>query len=347
MEVFMASIRDIARMAGVSPASVSRILNNDPTFHINEAARGRVIEIAKKLNYTKSDKKRSPKKPDSALSVALIMRYDNTREINDPYFLNMHKGINAEAKKWHLRVEQPFKLDDHDKNWNALANYGAAIIEGEMTPAAIQQIQNINPNVIFIDANTNIYGCNIVRNDFTEATIHILDLLYNMGHRNIAYIGGKSSVINLDGKVALTKNDLREESYIAWMKMHNLDKYCHSFIANWSANDALKAANQLLQLKDRPTAVIVASDPMALGVYKAFNDAKINIPNDISVASFDDVEINRFLSPTLSSVYMDTEEMGKTAIRLAKDLITEKIAIPLTITCHSQFNKRESIKKER
>ncbi|WP_308557130.1 LacI family DNA-binding transcriptional regulator [uncultured Lactobacillus sp.] len=344
----MASIRDIAKMAGVSPASVSRILNNDPTFHINEAARGRVIEIAKKLNYTKSDKKRGPKQPDSTLSVALVMRYGNTREINDPYFLNMHKGINEEAKKWHLRIEQPFKLEDPDKNWNDLANYGAVIIEGEMTPAAIKQIQNINPNVIFVDVNTNIYGCNIVHNDFVEITSHILDTLYDMGHRNIAYIGGKSSVINLDGKVALQKNDLRENGYISWMKMHNLDKYCHTFIANWSADDALKAANQLLQLKDRPTAVVVGSDPMALGVYKAFNDAGVNIPNDISVASFDDVELTRFLSPTLSSVYMDTEEMGKTAIRLAKDLITEKISIPLTITCHSQFNKRESItKKER
>lgn len=82
---------------------------------------------------------------------------------------------------------------------------------------------------------------------------------------------------------------------------------------------------------------------MALGVYKALNDAKVNIPNDISVASFDDVEINRFLTPTLSSIDMNTEEMGKATIRLAKDLITEKISIPLTITCHSQFNKRNSI----
>lgn len=344
----MASIREIARMAGVSPASVSRILNNDPTFHINEAARGRVIEIAKKLNYTKADKKRGPKQADSALSVALVMRYGNSREINDPYFLNLHKGINEEAKKWHLRVEQPFKIEDSNKDWSKLANYGAVIIEGEMTPAAIKQIQNINPNVIFVDVNTNIHGYNIVRNDFVEATTNILDVLYAMGHRNIAYIGGKSSVINLDGKIALQKNDLREDSYIAWMKMHNLDKYCHSFTANWSANDALNAANQLLQLQDRPTAVIVASDPMAIGVYKAFSDANINIPNDISVASFDDVELTRFLSPTLSSVYMDTEEMGKMTIRLAKDLITEKIAVPLTITCHSKFNKRESItKKER
>ena len=57
----MTSIRDIAKITGVSPASVSRILNNDPTFHINKAARGRVIEIARKLNNNKADKKRGPK----------------------------------------------------------------------------------------------------------------------------------------------------------------------------------------------------------------------------------------------------------------------------------------------
>ena len=63
----MTSIRDIAKIAGVSPASVSRILNNDPTFHINEAARGRVIEIAKKLHYSKADKKPGPKQHDSTM----------------------------------------------------------------------------------------------------------------------------------------------------------------------------------------------------------------------------------------------------------------------------------------
>lgn len=243
----MTSIRDIAKIAGVSPASVSRILNNDPTFHINEAARGRVIEIARKLNYNKADKKRGPKQPDSSLSIALVMRYGNMREFNDPYFLNMHKGINEEAKKWHLRVEQPFKLNDPDKNWTDLANYGAVVIEGEMTSAAIQQIQNINPNVIFLDVNTNIRGCNIVRNDFIEATTNILDTLYEMGHRNIAYIGGKSAITNLDGEVAFQKNDLREDGYTAWIKVHNLDKYCHAFAANWSADDALEATNELLK----------------------------------------------------------------------------------------------------
>lgn len=265
----MASIRDIARIAGASPASVSRILNNDPTFHIN--------------------------------------------------------------------------AEDPVKDQNILANYGAVIIEGQITPAAIKHIQSINPNTIFIDVNTNIFGCNIVRNDFIEEITYILDTLYNLGHKNIVYIGGKSEIIDLTGNIVSKQNDLRENGYIGWMKMHNLDKYCKSFITDWSTASALEAGKKILQLKDRPTAVIVGSDPMALGVYKAFNDAGINIPNDISIVSFDDVGLNRYLTPTLSSVYMNTNEMGRIAVRLAKDLITEAVKIPLTITCHSQLNIRDSI----
>ena len=343
----MASIRDIARIAGVSPASVSRILNNDPTFRINEASRACVIETAKSLHYSKSQKHPGPKQTDNQLSIALIMRYNKSREITDPYFLNLHKGINEEAKKWHLRIEQPFRIEDDDKNWADLAKFGAVLIEGEMTPVAIKQIQSINPHIIFIDVNTNIHNCNIVRNDFVEETSHILDTLYNLGHKNIVYIGGKSLVLDLDGKIACEKNDLRELTYLSWMKLHNLDQYCHSFITDWSTDSAFDAGKEILKLKDRPTAVIVGSDPMALGVYKAFNDASVNIPNNISVVSFDDVDINRFLTPTLSSVYMNTEEMGKTAVRLAKDLITEDIQIPLTITCHSQLNIRDSISKRK
>lgn len=82
----MTSIRDIAKITGVSPASVSRILNNDPTFHINEAARGRVIEIAKKLNYNQANKKPGPKQPDSSLSVTLVMRSGNMRKSNPLLF---------------------------------------------------------------------------------------------------------------------------------------------------------------------------------------------------------------------------------------------------------------------
>lgn len=94
-----------------------------------------------------------------------------------------------------------FRIEDDNKNWADLAKFGAVLIEGEMTPVAIKQIQSINPHIIFIDVNTNIHNCNIVRNDFVEETSHILDTLYNLGHKNIVYIGEKSLVLDLDGKI--------------------------------------------------------------------------------------------------------------------------------------------------
>ena len=102
------------------------------------------------------------------------------------------------------------------------------------------------------------------------------------------------------------------------MKLKGLGKYEQALITNWSTHEGLQSANKLLELDPRPSAVVVGSDPMALGVYKAFSNHKINIPQDISIVSFDDVEMTQYLTPTLSSVYINANEMGKLGVRLAK-----------------------------
>lgn len=71
--------------------------------------------------------------------------------------------------------------------------------------------------------------------------------------------------MDLDGKIAAQKTDLREKTYISWMKLHNFDKYSHSFITDWSADQALEMTDKIMQLKQLPTAIVVGSDPMAVG----------------------------------------------------------------------------------
>ena len=83
---------------------------------------------------------------------------------------------------------------------------------------------------------------------------------------------------------------------------------------------------------------------MALGVYKAISNAGLKIPDDISVVSFDDAEMNRYLSPTLTSVSMDAQEMGRTAIRLARDRMLESKKMNVRLVCASHPQQRESIK---
>lgn len=344
----MPSIRDVAKVAGVSPASVSRILNKDPDFHININTRKRVLETAKRLNYSKTKNKRGPK-GKKGMSIGLILRHTVENEPRDPYFKNIHDGIIDEAAKWRLDTDIVFRMHDKNKDWDKLKKYGAIILINQMTDDAINRVKSLNKNVILVDANPNLENCNYIQNDFANKTAQILDHLYGLGHRNIAFIGGNSSIVDMDGNTVLIKGDSRADTYSNWMRIKGLNKYEHAYIKNWSIEDGFKLCNQMIdELDELPSAIIVASDPMALGVYKSLNNHHISIPDQVSVISFDDVEMNRYLTPSLSSVYMDSREMGKTAVRLAKDMIIEKSAntMPLVITCRSQLHLRDSVTKK-
>lgn len=126
----MASIRDIAKMAGVSPASVSRILNNDPSFSINKNTRARVIEIANRVQYSKKNSERGPKSAGKKMTIGLILRHDAKTELSDPYFHEIHEGIEEEAAKWRLHVEVAFTMHEKNKAWESLSAYGAVIMVG-------------------------------------------------------------------------------------------------------------------------------------------------------------------------------------------------------------------------
>lgn len=111
----MASIRDIAKMAGVSPASVSRILNNDENFSINENTRKRVLEIANELNYTKGNKSRAPKDTSKKTTLGLITRHTEQNLKKDPYYWEIVQGIMFEAAKWRLRANTVFNMHDQKR----------------------------------------------------------------------------------------------------------------------------------------------------------------------------------------------------------------------------------------
>lgn len=83
---------------------------------------------------------------------------------------------------------------------------------------------------------------------------------------------------------------------------------------------------------------------MAMGVYKAISNFGLTIPDDISVVSFDDVEMNQYLVPSLSSVRMEAREMGKMAVKLARDRMIEPSGMPMQLICASKLMIRESVK---
>lgn len=338
----MASIRDIAKLAGVSAASVSRILNNDESFSINEQTRQRVLEIASSLNYSKEKNLKNRDVGDKN-TIAIITRHREDSEKDDPYFLMIRKGIESEASKWRLKTVRAFSMRDEKKNIAELSRYAAVAIIGEMTTEALSAISEYNQEIVLIDSYDENAGYDCVQTDFAQKTHEILDMLKEKGHENIAFIGGISSRVDLAGNAIYHSDEVRSENYRQWMMLNRFDSYIHVLQGDWSPEAGMALGEELLRIEPRPTAVVVASDPMAVGVYKAMINAGLKIPEDISIVSFDDIQMAKFMTPALSSVRMNSEEMGKIGVELIKGKLLGTRSMPVRVICSSELILRESV----
>ena len=125
------------------------------------------------------------------------------------------------------------------------------------------------------------------------------------------------------------------------MLLNKLEKFTTVLQGKWSPETGLHFGQQIAQMNPRPTAIVVASDPMAVGVYKALAEAGLS--KDVSVVSFDDIEMAQFMTPALSSVKMKAEEMGQMSVELAKNKILGVRTMPVRVVCGSELIIRESI----
>lgn len=345
----MASIRDIAKMAGVSPASVSRILNNDESFSINENTRKRVLEIANELNYTKGNKSRAPKGPDKKTTLGMITRHTDQNLKKDPYYWEIIQGIMFEAAKWRLRANTVFNMHDQKKDWTALRDYAAIAILGEVSEDFLDEVAHYNKNIILVDYYGKNERFDCIQTDFADRTKEILDTLYSYGHRRISYIGGFSSHVDLDGQRITSEHEVRADAYRRWMKLHDLEKYAKVYMDAWGTQSGIDLTERMLSEPEDswPTAIVAGSDPMAIGVYNVLATRGLSIPDDISIVSFDDIEMARFMTPALSSTHLDANEIGQIIIDLVRTKITGTRKMPIRITCNSRLKLRGSVGKPR
>ncbi|GFH43095.1 LacI family transcriptional regulator [Lactococcus hodotermopsidis] len=339
----MASIREIAKLAGVSPATVSRVLNADETMSVAASTRARIIKVANQLNYHKIENlgPKSPKQ-SSKLSIALIKMHSSQRENDDPYFRQIQEGMEVEANAWNFRLET-LKLGEF--KLNQLAQYGAIIVVGAFTADALAEIFEVNHNLIVVDNYFASSRYDLVHPDFAKRTEQVLDYLYAQNHRKIAFIGGEIGTIDLTGCKKNKIVDVRTTAYENWMKIHGLSDNIRIKTGNWTMAFGLTATDELIDeaAEGLPTAIISASDPMSVGIYRALQLKKIAIPETISIFSFDDIEVAGYMSPPLSTVHIDSLEIGRVAIRLAKERILDNRTSALRVEVASEIIVRESV----
>ena len=320
----MATIRDVAKLAGVSPAAVSRILNDDPTLSATAMTRKKVLDAAAKLNY---EKKNSISK--AAFIMGVVQWFSAEDEMRDKYYLMIRKGIEDYCIAHSISIVRVFKTDGNYRE--ELSDVNGIICIGKFGNRQVEEFMGLCDNVIFLDMLVEGYSATSLTMDFKCSVRNALEYLMDNGHDKIAYIGGKEYT---EDKELIY--DERRETFIKYMREHNRFKKEFVKEGEFTTASGYEQMNKLLCRKELPTAVFAASDAIALGVIKAIKEAGYKVPGDISVIGFNDEEMSEFSSPTLTTIHAPAYDMGQHGANLLYGATNLNISTPLNvkIPCH-------------
>ena len=307
----MAKIKDIAERAGVSLATVSRVLNFDARLSVSDETRRKVFEAAEDLDY---EKRKSRK--NAVTKIALLHWYTEQEELNDIYYLSIRWGIEKSCHNQGLSILRCFR-----NNVDNLAkeNIQGIVALGKFSPEEVESFAAISSNIVFVDFDPEDERFDSVLTDFVKATRSILDYFRACGHTSLGFIGGRETSVDSHKVVA----DPRETVFRQYVKELGWEKESPVYLGNFSFEDGYRLMNQaIVELKDKlPTAFFAASDSLAIGCLKALRDVGLAVPERVAVVGVNDTSITQFISPSLSSVKVFTESMGEASV----DLIIERV----------------------
>ena len=333
----MATLKDIAKLAGVSLAAVSRVLNHDAGLNVSDETRKRIFEVAEELGY-QTIRQRN-KILNKRIRIGVIHWYSQKEELGDPYYLSVAKGIEKEC--FNKKVEFVSIFKDGDKYTSGeLDDLDGFIAIGKFSKEDIQEFSMYSKNIVFVDSSPNEKVYDAVVIDIRSAALEVLEHMVNNGHRRIGFIGGREYV----GKSKESLEDERERAYREFTKEKGIYDEANVYIGSFTTEGGYDMMKRAIEKGNIPTVFFVASDSMAMGVIQALYESGLNVPHEVGIVSFNDIHTSKYLIPPLSTVRVHTEFMGATAVGLLLERVKEKREIPKKVVIPTELIIRESYK---
>jgi LacI family transcriptional regulator len=328
----MATIVDVARIAGVSASTVSHVVNG--TRNVNDETRARVQEAILRTGYVRDAAARAMRRSRTD-SVGLVVS-----DTGQPVFAEMIRGVEHEASKHGMTLLLANSAEDPAHEVRALKALAERRVDGLIiAPSAGSDLAGLHAwrkggtPIVLLDRlgakNVDQVGVDNIE-PMSDLVSHILD----HGHRRVALLAGDLAVATLAE---------RREGYLQALAAHGI-RVSHDLIVtgSGSAEDTEAAAIQLLSRPDRPTALVTASTPMAAGALRAARKLGLRIPEDLAFAAFDNLPFGDLFTPPLTTVDQPGAEIGRAAMRLLLRRIANPKVRPSTIRLSPTFNHRGS-----
>lgn len=313
-----ATIYDVAKQAGVSTATVSKVLSNTP--YVRDATRAKVLAAVETLHYTPNLAARGLSKARTFI-IGVVIPYTSDYLFSDPHLWELIRGIEAETRRRGYSILLSTGAEAEAATAPSpfvnliRSNYmdGAVLIAASVLASPDGQLAATTLPCVAVGYHALGGSGNIVHTDDRQGAYQATRHLLALGHRRIAVITAVPQITALKRRLNGYKEALKDDDLA----------FAPELIAqgDFSSESGYQAAEELLALQPRPSAIFAFNDRMAMGAIRRIREAGLAVPNDIAVVGFDDIPAAALFDPPLTTVRQPAQEMGASAVRMLLDLI--------------------------
>ncbi|WP_254505672.1 catabolite control protein A [Bacillus altitudinis] len=329
------TIYDVAREANVSMATVSRVVNGNP--NVKPTTRKKVLEAIDRLGYRPNAVARGLASKKTT-TVGVIIP-----DISSIFYSELARGIEDIATMYKYNIILSNSDQNTDKELHLLNTMlgkqvdGIVFMGGNITDVHVEEFKRSPVPIVLAASVEEQAQTPSVNINYEQAIYDSVQLLVEKGHKQIAFVSGPmSEPINSMRKLAGYKRAL-EEAGIA---------FDEALVAegDYSYDSGIEALANLLEQSDKPTAVIAATDEMALGVIHGAQDRDVSIPEDLEVIGFDNTRLSLMVRPQLTTVVQPTYDIGAVAMRLLTKLMNKEQVEDQIVELPHRIEERQSTK---
>ena len=327
----MPTIKDVAKLAGVSISTVSYALNG--TRSISDETKKKVFAAAKELDYKPSGIARSLKMKSNKMIAVVV------NEFKGPIYQEIIHGVSKAAKKYGYEVIAAECFSEKTQITKVLSQRfvdGAVILASYLSDDMIKNLVGDNFPIVVLDREIKNKNITSILIDNELGTYEAINYFYEQGHRKIGFLGGPKDSYDNNTRFKGFKNAMEKlnlEFPKEWSLSSNFtEKGGYSVVEDFLNN---------IPSEQWPTAFFVSNDEMAIGAMRAFQEYGINVPEDMAIIGFDDIELCKYVTPKLSTIHRPCYELGTMAANsLISKLEGEKVSNLISLS--SELIIRES-----
>jgi DNA-binding LacI/PurR family transcriptional regulator len=294
------SLEDVAKRARVSPATVSRVINNIGV--VKSSTRTRVLKAIDELKYYPNAHARALAGGVSRTLGLIVSNLEN------PFFLDIFRVLEQEAHTHGYEVlvantnYDSQRLNSNVRMMLGRRVAGLALIVSEIDPAILDELEGRKIRTVIYDVGSPRRGILSIKSNYRRGIERVSEYLRSLGHKKMAFIGHHTALGPLsDRKRTFLEVMERYSPALQFTVLADSDDYA----------GGRRAVQQLFASKFRPTAILCVNDFMAVGALRQLRDMGIDIPGQISVTGFDNITLSEVVSPSLTTLHIPRDQIGR------------------------------------